>query len=84
MSLPELPDGHNFKVTHMRYYQTDHYGRATEEVDPKGGMTHVGVYKGDELVAEATAECSVKDNYDKRLGTTIALGRALKELRSTA
>ena len=38
------------------------------------------VETSDGCVAEGVAECSPRDNYCRRLGREIALGRALKEL----
>jgi len=36
---------------------------------------------GEEPLAVGVAACSKKDNFCKRLGRTIAIGRALKKLR---
>ena len=47
---------------------------------PAGGRTAVRVETSDGCVAEGVAECSPRDNYCRRLGREIALGRALKEL----
>lgn len=49
----------------------------------KGGMTLVDVVDGEgNVLAQGAAPCSKKDNYDRRKGRTIALGRALKALKS--
>lgn len=44
----------------------------------RGGQTEVEVYIGDNLVARGVARCSTKDAYNKKVGRTIALGRALQ------
>ena len=49
---------------------------------PKGGLTHVHLERGG-LWVEDFAFCSELDNFDRRLGTTIALGRAVKAFERT-
>lgn len=49
------------------------------EFVPRGGATRVTILRGDETVAEGFARCSKRDNYSRRMGLQIALGRALKE-----
>ena len=54
---------------------------------PIQARTHVGLYRtvGDwenrehQFVAEGSAWCSTKDNFNRRLGVQIACGRALKQ-----
>ena len=46
---------------------------------PKGGQTTVYVSR-DGVFAEGIAVCSPRDNYDRKLGAQIALGRALKQM----
>src|SRR5215216_4168827 len=83
MARPELPAGLDFRVTHMRYFQHDELGHAIpEKTDPKGGITHVGIYRGNELVAEATATCAGSDDYDENFGRDLALDRAQQKLPS--
>lgn len=43
----------------------------------KGGYTFVEIVKGDKSF-KATSQCSVKDNFNKKVGLTVALGRAYK------
>lgn len=55
----------------------------------RGGLTEVVLYEGDRLetgteLARAIASCSLVDAFNKTLGRTIALGRALAELDGTA
>ena len=48
--------------------------------EPKGGITIINLTtpEGDELHGEA--ECSVKDCYDRKLGVSLALARAMELL----
>lgn len=46
---------------------------------PKGGLTTVKISR-DGTFAVGCAICSPRDNYDRKLGAQIALGRALKQL----
>lgn len=50
--------------------------------ETKGGTTRVELFDpdGEFPLAEGVARCSPRDNYNKRLGRTIALGRAIKML----
>jgi hypothetical protein len=50
----------------------------------RGGYTKVEIFKGEEMVAEGEAWCNTIDNFNKRLGREIALGRALKALKEYA
>lgn len=48
---------------------------------PKGGTTTVTLTDATgTLLASGSAFCSQLDNFDRKLGTRIALGRALKEM----
>jgi hypothetical protein len=51
------------------------------ELQPRGGITVADIFdsKG-HLLVSASANCSTQDNYCKRIGRDIAVGRALKEL----
>lgn len=53
--------------------------------EPCGGVTTVQIFSGEDeerqLLAEGIARCNPLDNYDRKKGTTIALGRAMKVLR---
>ena len=46
----------------------------------KGGLTHIDITTPLGETASGEAVCSIKDLYNRRLGNTIALGRALKKL----
>ena len=48
-------------------------------IKSKGGFTEVSIFdKNDNLIGEGKSICSNKDNYDKKMGIRIALGRAMK------
>jgi len=82
-------------IQHRRYYNVnggvvgpftsreaisfDYPGRATY---PQGGDTQVRIYDSEgNLLTEGEAICSMKDPFCKKLGRTIALGRALSKAR---
>lgn len=46
----------------------------------KGGRTTVWITDQQGVSVTAIADCSKKDHYNKKVGLSIALGRALKEL----
>lgn len=79
--LPQLPEGYTVKFRHTRnkHGQTINPGSGT--ISPRGGTTHAFVYDAERnLVATGYADCNEKDNYNKKIGRDISLGRALKEL----
>lgn len=45
---------------------------------PHGGTCEVEVMAPDGCIFKGTSQCSILDNFDRRRGLTIALGRALK------
>lgn len=47
-------------------------------VNAKGGMTVVKLTTPDNTELVGTAKCSDKDNYNRKLGLRMALGRAMK------
>lgn len=53
-------------------------------VMPRGGATRVTIVKRDDDVIEeqylGESHCSAKDNYNRKIGVAIALGRALKNM----
>lgn len=63
--------GYKVRVNHQRKMQG-------EELSPFGGLTRIEITtpEGKDLAGEA--KCSTKDNYNKKIGVSIALGRALK------
>ena len=65
------------------------YTRDLERRDPifiaelpsvRGGATYVTLTSPTGEVLEGLARCSIRDNYDKRRGVQIAIGRALKRV----
>lgn len=68
--------GYTVKVRHNRRYDTKKMGGFA--VSPKGGSTDVSVYFGDLLIFSESSHCCGNDNYDRKLGVKIALGRGLK------
>ncbi len=82
MSLKEMIDevqrqGYVVNIQHIRY-QND------EGISPKGGYTLASITPnyGSDLayVIQGKAECSFEDNYNKKLGAQIALGRAMHKV----
>ena len=76
--------GFKVRVWHDRCYrEKGMFGGLT--LQSKGGATEVLVTLPDEVgvrtaSAVGIAECSPKDNFDRKRGVRIALGRALKQL----
>lgn len=88
---PQLPDGVEAVVTHLRKTTCGHY--ATPEAirefrlkaEPKGGATFVELYNSEgRFLGIGMAACRTDDdrgpgdNFNKSLGRNIALGRAMK------
>lgn len=88
---PQVPEGHSVRYTHYRFVGQDGHGGAMDLTIPKphqhvrsqGGMCVAKIT--DEatglVVAMAYAVCHRKDNYNKRIGRDIALGRALMQMK---
>jgi len=64
-----------------------HHRRITQEavgggkIDEKGGFTEISVLsKEGKFLSGGKSVCSNKDNYDKKMGVKIALGRAIANL----
>ncbi len=76
-----LEDGRLVKVYHRRVAIGFEPPRLL--FAPRGGQTHVIIMgeDGETELAYGHAWCSPKDNYNKKIGRTIAVGRALKFLR---
>lgn len=76
----KLNDGRLARVRHERVTYID------GTVMPHGGVTVVEIYltaedmKIEKWISQGVAFCRPDENYNKRLGRTIALGRALKVL----
>lgn len=66
---PSLPEGYQARFNHIRI-----------DDSPRGGATFCSVLDADDhVVARGSAFCNAKDNFNKRIGRDIALGRALKK-----
>jgi hypothetical protein len=76
----QLPEGAKVKFQHERLFTQDRPLSA----QPRGGKTTAIVTFADGGQVLGEAMCSSKDNYCKRIGRDIALGRALASLEATA
>lgn len=74
--------GYKVRVFHTRRYIFDENGIANGPLE-RGGETEVRIYQEDKLITEGFARCSDKENYDRKKGTRIALGRSLDKLPFT-
>lgn len=89
MRLYALPEGARVKVSHFRRYGsldlTKHEAmlmKITRAAEAKGGQTVVWIEFAGGTKSYGHAWCSPLDNYDRRKGRTIALGRAMKSSHS--
>ena len=79
-------NGYKVRVTHYRYDldegRTVRYSRKTKNrnVNQNGGLTHVELRDPQGNEVSAQAECSTEDSFNYSIGTSIALGRAIKKL----
>lgn len=72
---------YNVKFRHDRNYVGNGY---KESKLPRGGKTIAFIRIGETEFIIAESVCSVKDNFNKELGRTIALGRLKKQLNEKA
>lgn len=79
MTVQELRNrGYKVRVLHIRdrifkrRMDTSPYGSES----PKGGTTHVIIDSPNGEHYEGIARCSKQDNYNKKLGVRIAIGRS--------
>lgn len=75
--------GNVVRVFHHRLLQKDEEDERGYSFSPRGGRTEVlikPINNPDMPMIISHAFCSNKDNYNKKLGVQIALGRALKFL----
>lgn len=87
MTIQELrKDGYKVRVLHNRLYNgyykwqvgsksTSDHGYGPIDPDTKGGSTQIVVDSPSGEHYEGLAICSKKENYNKKLGVRIALGR---------
>ena len=76
--------GWKVRVLHQRnYFLRNRMDGTSSEVCAKGGITEIQLTSPDKLInASGTAVCSEEDNYDRKVGNAIALGRAWKKYES--
>lgn len=67
--------GMKVRVMHSRINGQDNV------ILPKGGCTVIEITDQNGKTVRGTAECSRKDNFNRKMGNTIALGRALEKLK---
>ena len=91
MKIKELRQaGYKVRVNHFRYHGVTgclhpaHFFRESAHpmsrcwISPKGGLTEVEIRTPDGKELKGKAECSRKDTFNRKLGLTIAVNRALK------
>lgn len=73
--------GWKVRVLHQRnYFLRNRMDGTSSEVCAKGGRTEIQLTSPDKAVnVSGVAVCSEEDNYDRKVGNAIALGRAWKE-----
>ena len=74
--------GYKVRVLHTRNYDMkQRLGGEYRELSNFGGYTKIEVTTPDQSITVAgEAHCSTKDNFNRRVGNSIALGRALSKL----
>ena len=75
--------GFKVRVIHTRHYETRENLRmsACFRLSGKGGSTKIQITTPDKKVdAEGIAMCSMEDSFNRKLGNSIALGRAVQQL----
>lgn len=80
-----LPDRYHVRYEHCRNYMTGprvfHKGFDSPPMASKGGTTICYIENEDnQVVVSGMAVCSKEDQYNKKIGRAISLGRAMKEL----
>lgn len=79
MTVQELRNkGYKVRVLHIRdkFYKPRMDSSINGYESPKGGITHVIIDSPNGEHFEGVARCSRQDNYNKKLGVRIALGRS--------
>lgn len=76
--------GWKVRVLHQRnYFLRNRMDGTSSEVCAKGGVTEIQLTSPDKTInVSGKAVCSEEDNYDRKVGNAIALGRAWKEFKS--
>lgn len=93
----QIPDGAKVRFHHGRRVEGKHgtfyrhkgqdpqlnsWLEAGLQPAPRGGTTACEITMPDGHTTWGVAECSERDNYCKKIGRDIALGRALKKLQT--
>lgn len=92
---PEIPNsilsiknlrqrGWKVRVLHQRnYFLRDRFNGSSSEVSAKGGITEIQLTSPDKTFnVSGKAVCSEQENYSRKVGNSIALGRAWKKYES--
>ena len=75
--------GFKVRVIHTRHYETVRAMKMNSysKLSGKGGCTKIEVTTPDKLITvSAEAKCSLQDSFNRKLGNSIALGRAVSKL----
>ena len=83
--IDELAEiGYEVDIIHNRPYKWEIQPDGTfgtKLVHPRGGDTCAKILNDGNVISEGWAFCSHQDNYNRRIGASIALGRAEKNLK---
>ena len=85
--IQELKEqGYEVEINHIRDVrvslgETWNYKPRGDRILPRGGVTQVRILRDEQVLVADYAECSDKDNYCRRIGASITLGRAAKKLK---
>lgn len=74
-----IPEGLHARFEHCRNYQAGPFNGMAIPLDPRGGTTSCYIEDEDNnVVAHGYAKCARAEQYNKKIGRDISLGRALK------
>ena len=90
-SIVELKkQGNRVKVYHYRLFKNKRtnililkqffQGNRDEEMLHYGGQTEIELFMPDGKIHKGVAECSLKDNFNRKIGIQTALGRIIKQM----
>lgn len=76
--------GWKVRVLHQRcYFLRGRLNETSAEVCAKGGLTEIQITSPDKKInASGKSICSDEDNFNRKVGNAIALGRAWKEVEN--
>jgi hypothetical protein len=78
--------GYKVRVIHKRNYVPNWPNKLSPGIrlSSKGGYTRIDVTIPDgSVTVSGESRCSINDSYNRKLGNSIALGRALSQLNNT-